>query len=73
MIAGLFFWRLFRDDPHTSKALTRSALALAGYGTLIFVFWYVRRGGVAVGFPTDSIDGSLSYNIYQLARGPSSL
>ncbi|KAF8586472.1 hypothetical protein K439DRAFT_1556146 [Ramaria rubella] len=39
ILPGLFFWRLFRDDPDTSKALKRGALALVGYGGLIFVFW----------------------------------
>ncbi|KAF8519006.1 transmembrane amino acid transporter protein-domain-containing protein [Hysterangium stoloniferum] len=38
ILPGLFFWSLFRDDPDTSKALTWGALALAGYGMLIFVF-----------------------------------
>lgn len=40
-LAGLFFWRLFRDDPQTSKALKGGSLALVGYGVMIFVFWYV--------------------------------
>ncbi|KAF8523611.1 transmembrane amino acid transporter protein-domain-containing protein [Gautieria morchelliformis] len=38
ILPGLFFWRLFRDDPHTSKMLRWGALALVGYGVIIFVF-----------------------------------
>lgn len=38
ILPGLFFWKLTRDDPGTSKMLNRSALALATYGMLVFIF-----------------------------------
>ena len=39
ILPGLFFWKLTRDDPGTSRMLNRSALGLAIYGVLVFVFW----------------------------------
>ncbi|KAF9778304.1 transmembrane amino acid transporter protein-domain-containing protein [Thelephora terrestris] len=38
ILPGLFFWKLTRNDPETSKALNRSALGLAIYGMLVFIF-----------------------------------
>jgi len=38
ILPGLFFWKLTRNDPRTSKTLNRSALGLAIYGMLVFVF-----------------------------------
>jgi len=38
ILPGLFFWKLTRDDPGTGKLLNRSALGLAMYGMLVFVF-----------------------------------
>lgn len=38
ILPGLFFWKLTRNDPGTSKTLNRSALGLAVYGMLVFVF-----------------------------------
>jgi len=38
ILPGLFFWKLTRNDPGTGKWLNRSALGLAIYGTLVFVF-----------------------------------
>jgi amino acid permease len=40
ILPGLFFWKLTRNDTRTSKMLNRSALGLAIYGMLVFVFWY---------------------------------
>ena len=39
ILPGLFFWKLTRNDPGTGKMLNRSALGLAIYGMLVFVFW----------------------------------
>ena len=33
--------QMTRDDANSSRLLNRAALALAGYGTFILVFWYV--------------------------------
>jgi len=38
ILPGLLFWKLTRDDPGTSKTLNRSALGLAIYGGLVFIF-----------------------------------
>jgi amino acid permease len=38
ILPGLFYWRLTRHDPTSSKALNRGALALAIYGVCVFVF-----------------------------------
>ncbi|EGN96736.1 hypothetical protein SERLA73DRAFT_140480 [Serpula lacrymans var. lacrymans S7.3] len=38
ILPGLFFWKLSRDDPSVSRTLNRGALALAFYGSCIFVF-----------------------------------
>jgi len=38
ILPGLFFWKLTRDDASVSRTLNRAALALAIYGSLIFVF-----------------------------------
>ncbi|KAF9643712.1 hypothetical protein BDM02DRAFT_3220784 [Thelephora ganbajun] len=38
ILPGLFFWKLTRNDPGTGKLLNRSALGLAMYGMLVFVF-----------------------------------
>lgn len=38
ILPGLFFWKLTTNDPETSKLLRTSALGLALYGTLVFVF-----------------------------------
>jgi len=38
ILPGLFYWKLTRNDPTTSKSLNRAALALSIYGACIFVF-----------------------------------
>ncbi|CAE6382011.1 unnamed protein product [Rhizoctonia solani] len=38
ILPGLFYFKLFRNDPGHSRALLGAALALALYGALIFVF-----------------------------------
>jgi hypothetical protein len=34
-------FQISRDDPSVSRKLNKAALALAGYGCCVFVFWYV--------------------------------
>ncbi|CAE7223222.1 unnamed protein product [Rhizoctonia solani] len=38
ILPGLFYFKLFRNDPGHSRVLLGAALALAAYGALIFVF-----------------------------------
>ncbi|KAI0794162.1 vacuolar amino acid transporter 5 [Fomes fomentarius] len=38
ILPGLFWWKLSRDDPSANKTLSRASLALALYGSFIFVF-----------------------------------
>ncbi|TFL05364.1 vacuolar amino acid transporter 5 [Pterulicium gracile] len=38
ILPGLFYWKLTKDDPSTSRVLNRSAFALMLYGICIFVF-----------------------------------
>ncbi|KAF9218957.1 vacuolar amino acid transporter 5 [Gyrodon lividus] len=38
ILPGLFFWKLSKDDLTVSRALNKSALALAVYGCCVFVF-----------------------------------
>lgn len=38
ILPGLFFWKLTKNDSGTSKFLRQSALGLAIYGMLVFVF-----------------------------------
>ncbi|KAH7335150.1 vacuolar amino acid transporter 5 [Rhizoctonia solani] len=38
ILPGLFYFKLFRNDPGHSRVLLGAALALAAYGVLIFVF-----------------------------------
>ncbi|KAF8887317.1 vacuolar amino acid transporter 5 [Infundibulicybe gibba] len=38
ILPGLFYWKLTRNDPTTSKTLNQAALGLAIYGMLIFIF-----------------------------------
>lgn len=38
ILPGLFFWKLTRNDPGTSKLLKMSSLSLAIYGMLVFIF-----------------------------------
>lgn len=38
ILPGMFFWKLTRNDPRTSKFLNQSALGLAIYGMLVFIF-----------------------------------
>jgi len=38
ILPGLFFWKLTRDDPNTSRFMNKAALALAIYGGFVFVF-----------------------------------
>lgn len=37
ILPGLFFWKLTRDDPGTSRLLRTSSLGLAIYGMLVFI------------------------------------
>ncbi|KAI0825680.1 vacuolar amino acid transporter 5 [Irpex lacteus] len=38
ILPGLFYWKLTRNDPETSKGLNRAGLALAIYGVVVFIF-----------------------------------
>ncbi|KAF9785458.1 transmembrane amino acid transporter protein-domain-containing protein [Thelephora terrestris] len=38
ILPGMFFWKLTKGDLGTSKLLNRSALGLAVYGALVFIF-----------------------------------
>lgn len=38
ILPGLFFWKLTRNDPGTSKLLRTSALVLSIYGVLVCIF-----------------------------------
>ncbi|KAL0953758.1 hypothetical protein HGRIS_004947 [Hohenbuehelia grisea] len=38
ILPGLFYWKLTRDDPNSSRLLNKGALALSLYGAAVFVF-----------------------------------
>ncbi|KAI0031439.1 vacuolar amino acid transporter 5 [Vararia minispora EC-137] len=39
ILPGLFYWKMFGNEPGANKTLTRAAVALATYGGFILVFW----------------------------------
>jgi hypothetical protein len=57
--------QLTKDDPDKNELLNISALALAGYGLLVLVFWWAN---VFLRIPAFFLTGhdSLSYNIYSV-------
>ena len=59
-----------RDDANSSRLLNRAALALAGYGTFILVFWYVyhKMSADEGGLRYTWLGTQLKLNIYQVVH-----
>jgi len=67
VLPGLFFAKLFQDDPKERSSVFL-ARCLTAYGCCIFVFWYATQSGNSN--HANQALFSLGFNIYELGRHP---